>query len=405
MRRVLETATKTPLTAWILIAGVIGIVLGMTAPEFAMSLELFSNIFLRLIKSIIAPVLFGVLVRAIAGSGSLKQLGRLGLKCILYFEVSTTIALLLGWGAVWLVQPGAGIGLKTATAVKADPSGLTTAIVNAAPASIFDAMARGDVLQIVVFCFLFGMACNAVEGKAIPVVRFAQAIAEIAFRYTRYVMYLAPFAVCAAMAVTVAGNGSGVLAGLAKFIITACVAQCLFLVVVLLGSLLLAGVSIRRFAKYAREPFLVAFGTTSSAAALPSTLENMERFGVPKRILGVVAPLSLTLNLTGSTIHLAMCTLFVVQAAGLNLSLERQIEILVTLKLTSKGVAGIPRANFVILTALFATFGLPAEGLTMLLGIDAIIDMIRTSVNVVGHCVAGPVLTKWSGEELIPASQ
>lgn len=377
-----------------------GIVCGLLAPGVARSLEVISAIFLRLIKSVIAPVLFGVLIRAIAGSRDSKQLGRVGWRALVYFEISTTIALLLGWFVVVVVHPGAGISLPITTPVPAAERPKVGALIEGTvPASIIDAMARGDVLQIVVFCFLFGSACAAVGEKGKAVFRFADSIADIAFRYTKYVMYAAPPAVFAAMAVTVAESGGSALQGLAKFVAAAWAAQLIFLFVVIGGSLLVARVPIRRFIHYAREPFLVAFATTSSAAALPQTLENMELFGVPKQVLGIVAPLSLSLNLAGSTIHLAMATLFVAQAAGMALPLDEQILILLTLKLTSKGVAGIPRANFVILAGLFAAFGLPLQGLTMLLGVDAIIDMIRTSVNVVGHCAAGPIIARWESSD------
>lgn len=390
---------------WILIAGAAGVALGFLAPEFSRESIIASNIFLRLIKSIIAPVMFGVLVRAIGGAGDLRELGRLGWKSVVFFEVATTLALLLGWFTVAIVQPGKGIDLSAAAKPEVQQAGLSKAIEAAIPTSIVDAMARGDVLQIVVFCFLFGAAVNATGETGRPIVRFADALAEVSFRYTRYVMYLAPAAVCTAMAATVAGSGSGALEGLARFVASAYAVQLFFLFTVLGGSLVIAGVPLKRFIAYAREPFFVAFATTSSAAALPATLDNMERFGVPKRILGIVTPLSLTLNPGGSTIHLAMCTLFVAQAARIHLSFQQQLLILLTLKVTSKGVAGIPRANFVILAGLFTTFGLPAEGLTMLLGIDAIIDMIRTSVNVTGHCVSGPVLARWEGEPLTASSQ
>lgn len=380
---------------WILIAAAMGIVFGFAAPQWAERSVVVSNIFLRLIQSIIAPILFGVLVRAIGDAGELRTLGRLGWRSLLLFEVTTTIALLLGWFTVLLLEPGRGIDLAYAPPPQAAHNGFASALENVFPSSIIDAMARGNVLQMVVFCLLFGIAVNAAGPKGAPILRFADALAEVSFAFTRYVMYLAPFAVAAAMGATVAANGSNALHGLARFVAAAYAAQLLFLLVVFGGLLLISGVPIRAFAAAAREPFLVAFATTSSAAALPATLEHMERFGVPKRILGIVAPLSLSLNLTGSTIHLAMCTLFVAQAASMDLTLGRQILLLATLKITSKGVAGIPRANFVILAALFASYGLPAEGLTMLLGVDASIDMIRTSVNVVGHCAAGPILARW----------
>ena len=381
----------------------LGLSLGLSAPGWAERIEFVSDLFLRLIRSIIAPVLVGVLIRAIAGAGSLGALGRLGWKSAVCFEVATTIALLLGWFSVMATRPGDGLVVGTADAAGIDgPAGLAETLESAVPTSIVDALARGDVLQIVVFCFLFGIACLSVGSKARPVVDFADALAEVALRYTDYVMYLAPLAVLAASANMVAGAGIGGLGGLAEFAAVAWLAQGLFLGVLLTGGLFLCGVPVRRFARFVREPFLVGFATTSSAAALPQTLENLQRFGVPRRVLGVVAPLSLSLNLNGSTIHLGMATLFIAQAAGVELSWERQAVILLTLKLTSKGVAGVPRANFVILAAVFEGHGLPMEGLGVLLGIDALIDPIRTSVNVASHCSAPVMVARWEGCEFLP---
>lgn len=376
---------------------VLGIGMGVAAPQISLELAVVSNIFLRLIKSIIAPILFGLLVSAFGSAGSLKQLGRVGWKAILYFEMMTTIALLLGWGSVMLIRPGDGVSLGSNTAASVTAPSFSEVLEKSFPSSIFDAMARGDVLQIVVFCLLFGIAANAIGEKARPILDFAEALAAIAFRYTGFVMYLAPFAVFAAMASTVAGNGFGVLFGLGKLIFTAYMAQLLYAGVFLGGALVLFRVPLRRFIEAAREPFVIAFATTSSAAALPKALENMERFGIPKPILGLVMPLGLSFNLAGSTLHLAMASFFVAQAAGMHLSAATQFMILLTLKLTSKGVAGIPRANFVILSALFVSFGLPMEGLPVLLGVDAVIDMIRTGVNILGHCVAPAVISRWEG--------
>lgn len=375
-----------------------GVLFGLAYPEYAPKIDFLSTIFLRLIRSIIAPVLLGVLIRAIARAGSLGDLGRLGWKSVVCFEVATTVALLLGWFVVLFARPGDGIVLTSSTSAASDPdAGLADAFENAIPTSIFDALARGDVLQIVVFCFLFGIACLSVGDKAKPVVDFADSLAEVAFRYTDYVMLLAPPAVFAAAANTVAGSGSGALEGLAAFVGLAWVAQGVFFIGVLLAALIVAGVPLRRFGHFAREPFLIAFATTASAAALPQTLENMQRFGVPKRILGVVAPLSLSLNLNGSTIHIAMASLFVAQAAQIPLPLEQQVLILLTLKLTTKAVAGIPRANFIVLAALFESQGLPLAGLAMLLGVDAAIDPVRTGVNVLSHCVAPAIVARWEG--------
>ena len=392
---------RISLAQWMLVAAVGGIAFGFVAPEIAPHLKIVSDIFLRLIRAIIAPILFGVLVRAVGGVGGMKDLGRLGWKALLYFEVATTLALLLGWFSALIFRPGEGVALVAApSAVAVQKMSFTEVLVNAFPTSIVDAMARGDVLQIVVFCFLFGVACLSVGEKAKPVLLLADAMVAVAFRFTHIIMYLAPAAVFAAMAGTVAAGGVDVLAGLARLLATAWGAELLFLFAVFGGSLVAFRVPLRRFGHFAREPFLIAFATTSSAAALPQTLENMERFGVPNRILGVVAPLSISLNLCGSTLFLGLATLFVAQAAKVPLSFDQQLLILLTLKLTSKGVAGIPRANFVVLTALFQSYGLPLEGLGLLLGIDALIDPIRTSVNVVGHCAAPAVVARWEGVSL-----
>jgi len=385
------------LAQWMLLAALGGIAFGFLAPQSAGHLKFISDIFLRLIRAIIAPVLFGVLVRAVGGIGGMRDLGRLGWKSFLYFEVATTVALLLGWFAAVIFQPGAHVTLAAQAIPAAQKLSFLDVFVNAFPTSIIDAMARGDVLQIVVFSFLFGVACLSAGERAKPVLALADAVVGVAFRFTHLIMYLAPLAVFAAISGTVASGGLDVLFGLFRLFIAAWGAELLFLILFLGGSIALFGVPLRRFIHFVREPFLIAFGTTSSAAALPQTLENMERFGVPSRILGVVAPLSLSLNLCGSTLFLGLATLFVAQAAHVPLSFDQQLLILLTLKLTSKGVAGIPRANFVVLTALFQSFGLPMEGLGLLLGIDALIDPIRTSVNVLGHCTAPAVIARWEG--------
>ena len=393
---------KITLAGWILIALAAGLALGYLAPGWSSNIEFLSTLFLRLIRSIIAPVLVGVLIRAIAGAGTLGALGRVGWKSVVCFEAATTVALLLGWFTVLAARPGEGLTLFRDVANRPEPVGLAAALESAVPTSIVDALARGDILQIVVFCFLFGVACLSVGERARPVVAFADALAVVAFRYAQFVMYLAPLAVLAAAANAVAHGGAGALEGLAEFTVWAWIAQGIFLVVAIGGGLVLCGVPLRRFAQFAREPFLIGFATTSSAAALPQTLENMERYGVPRRVLGVVAPMSLSLNLNGSTIQLGMATLFAAQAAGIEIPLEQQLVMLLTLKLTSKGVAGVPRANFVVLAALFEGHGLPSEALAVLLGIDALIDPVRTSVNVASHCAAPVVVARWEGSEPSP---
>jgi len=390
-------------TTWIFLGMAAGIALGAAAPSVAKELAPVSNIFLRLIKSIIAPLLFGTLVAGIAGSGSVKAMGRIGLKSIIYFEVVTTVALVLGLGAVNLVRPGEGMRLEksaTEVAVAKAPPNLSAILEHTFPASIIDAMARGEVLQIVVFSFLFGAACAAIGTKARPVVEFTESLAEVMFRYTKYVMYLAPLGVGAAMAVTVGSKGFAVLFGLGKLILTMYVAQAIFVFGVLGLVIVVARIPVRRFYQAAKEPFLIAFSTASSEAALPRALENMEKFGVPKHIVAFVMPTGYSFNLDGTTLYLSLASIFVAQAAGVELTIGQQVVMMLTLMLTSKGVAGVPRAALVILAGTLATFDLPMEGAAVLLGIDALMDMARTSVNVLGNCLATAVIARWEGFSL-----
>jgi proton glutamate symport protein len=389
---------RLSLTAWIFIGMAAGVALGTWAPGVARQLGPVSAIFLRLIRSIIAPLIFGTLVYGIAGGGDLKRMGRIGLKAIVYFEIVTTCALFLGLGAVNLVRPGVGLKLQQTSAEAALPQPAPAAgaiIEHVFPASIIDAMARGDVLEIVVFAFLFGAACAAAGAKAQPVVAFCESLAEVMFRYTGYVMYLAPLGVGAAIAVTVGTKGFGVLFGLGKLILTMYAALVLFVVLVLGAVVLLVRIPPGPFYRAVREPFLIAFSTASSEAALPLAIENMERFGVPKHIVAFVIPTGYSFNLDGSTLYLSLASVFVAQAAGVHLSFGQQLLMMLTLMLTSKGVAGVPRAALVILAGTLSTFRLPMEGVAVLLGIDAFMDMARTSVNVAGNCLASAVVARW----------
>ncbi len=387
-------------TTWIFIGMAAGIALGVAAPDIARAMAPVSSVFLRLIKSIIAPLLFGTLVYGIAGAGNVKQMGRIGIKAILYFEIVTTIALFLGLFAVNLTRPGEGMKLERTAAEPALAQATVTlggVLEHVFPVSVIDAMARGDVLQVVVFSFLFGAACAAIGPKAQPVVAFAESLAEVMFRYTRYVMYLAPVGVGAAMAVTIGSKGLGVLFGLGKLIATMYVALAIFVAVVLGSVILIARIPPRRFFNAAREPFLIAFSTASSEAALPRALENMEAFGVPKHIVAFVLPTGYSFNLDGTTLYLSLASVFVAQAAGVNMTFGQQLIMMLTLMLTSKGVAGVPRAALVILAGTLASFQLPIEGVAVLLGVDALMDMARTSVNVLGNCLAAAVVARWEG--------
>ena len=396
---------KLSLTNWIFIGMAVGVAVGVFFPNVARAewVPAVANVFLRLIKSIIAPLIFGTLVYGIAGTGSVKTMGRIGLKAIVYFEVLTTIALFLGLGAVNLTRPGEGMTLEMSAAEanlpKVSPS-LSGTLEHTFPASVIDAMAKGDVLQIVVFSFLFGAACAAIGAKARPVVELAHSVSEVMFKYTGYVMYLAPIGVGAAMAYAIGSKGVFVLLNLGKLVLTLYAALAIFIVVVLGAVALLAGVPIGRFFRAVREPFVLAFSTASSEAALPLALENMEIFGVPKHIVAFVLPTGYSFNLDGSTMYLSLASIFVAQAAGIHMPFSQQLLMMLTLMLTSKGVAAVPRASLVILAGTLATFNLPISGIAVLLGADAVMDMARTSVNLLGNCMATAVVARWEGVDL-----
>ncbi len=408
---------KISLTAWIFIGMAVGIAIGLLWPDVGKSLQIFATIFLRLIKSIVAPLLFGTLVYGIAGTGDVKAMGRIGLKSIIYFEILTTLALFLGLAVVNFTRPGVGLdapkpaATATAAVAPAAPAQhsstptLTSVLEHTFPSSIIDSMARNEVLQVVVFCFLFGAACAAIGDKARPVVEFAESLAEVMFKYTRYVMYVAPLGVAGAMAATVASNGPSVLVQLGKLVLATFGAQILFVVAVLLPTAILTRIPVKRFAAAAKDPFVIAFSTASSESALPLALENMERFGVPKHIVAFVLPTGYSFNLDGTTLYLAMASIFISQVAGVHLSFGQQLIMMLTLMLTSKGVAGVPRASFVILTGTLATFGLPVEAASIILGADALLDMARTSVNVLGNCLASAVIARWEGVNLSEAPE
>lgn len=390
------------LTAWILVSMVIGAAVGHEFPDVAVTLRVFSQVFLRLVRTIVAPLLFATLVVGIAGHANLRQVGRLGVKALVYFEVVTTLALLIGWGAITLTQAGVGVTLPTAgTAAPvppATPHGWQDIVLDIFPENIARSIAEADMLQIVVFSVIFAAALALVpEPKRRPMLAFAESLAETMFRFTRIVMYLAPLGVGAAIAYTVGQLGVGVLVPLLKLLATFYAAVVVFIGVVLLPIAWIARVPIRRFAAAVAEPMSIAFATTSSEAALPRAMEAMERIGVPRSIVAFVIPTGYSFNLDGSTLYLSLTAIFVAQAAGVNLPVGQQLVLLLTLMLTSKGVAGVPRGALVILMGTVASFGLPVEPVFVILGIDALLDMVRTSVNVLGNCLASVVIARWEG--------
>ncbi len=376
-----------------------GIYINEMHPEAAPYVKVFSDIFLRLIKMIIAPLIFATLVAGIAGAGHFKAVGRMGLRAIIYFEAVTTLALVIGLVLVNILKPGVGVSLPlTATQATQAPQTWSEILLHVIPTSVVDAMARGDVLQIVIFSMLFAVALGMIGEKGRPVIVFCESLAETMFRLTNIIMGYAPIGVAAAIAYTIGVSGVDVLKNLAGLIGTLYLGLVIFLAVVLVPVALIFKVPLRKFFDYAKEPWLIAFSTSTSEAALPLAMENMEAMGCPRRIVSFVLPLGYTFNLDGTTLYLSMASIFVAQAAGVDLTVGQQITMMLTLMLTSKGVAGVPRAAIVILAGTLASYNLPLEGVTLLLGVDAIMDMARTSVNVVGNCLATVVVSKWEGE-------
>ena len=390
------------ITTQIFIGLLLGIALGHFLPHVGASIKPIADAFLRMIKMIIAPLLFSTLVIGIAGMGDMKAMGRIGLKAILWFELATTVALVIGLVAVNVFQPGAGVTLagtdtgELATLATAQ-QGPWDIFLHLFPTSIFDAMAKGDILQIVVFATFFGIALAAVGPHGKPVYDFLEGTAQVMFRFTGYVMKFAPVGVFAAIAYTVGSKGLGILVTLGKLVLVMYGSLTLFVLLVVGGAAWVARVPFLTFVKAVREPFLIAFTTASSEAALPKALEIMERFGVPKTIVSFVLPTGYSFNLDGSTLYLSLASVFVAQLAGIDLPIGTQIVMMLTLMLTSKGVAGVPRASLVILTATLTSFGLPLEGAAILLGIDQVMDMGRTAVNVMGNCLATAVVARWEG--------
>jgi len=392
------------LTQQIFVGLALGIVAGWLVSEYNPALapyfRPFSQLFLRLIKMIIAPLIFSTLVAGIAGAGHVKVVGRMGLRAIIYFEIVTTLALVIGLVAVNIMRPGVGVNLPIGARneITAVPQTWDQILLHVVPESVIRAMAEGDVLQIVVFSIIFAIALGMIGEKGRPVVAVCEAVAETMFKFTNIVMHYAPFGVGAAIAYTVGHGGVRVLWNLAWLVGTLYLALTVFILVVLLPVALIFRVPIRKFVKAVKEPAIIAFSTTSSEAALPRAMEVIERLGVPRKIVAFVLPLGYSFNLDGTTLYLSLASVFVAQAAGVQLTIAQQITMLLTLMLTSKGVAGVPRASLVILAGTLASYGLPLEGITLILGVDELMDMARTMVNVIGNCLATVVIAKWEGE-------
>lgn len=395
---------RVSLTQWILISMGVGVLAGWLFPETAQSLQLVSTIFLRLIKCIIVPLVFGMLVVGIAGhSDDLKAVGRLAFKAILYFEIVTTLALAVGLVAVNLARPGAGIRLPTTSAgteeFAATHVTVQGVIEHLVPRSFFEAATTNDILQVVCFSVLFAVALTRVGAShRATMLRFCESLTEVMFRFTNLVMAFAPFGVGAAMAVTVGHSGIGVLLNLGQLVLTLYAALIAFCLLVLLPVAVLFRLPVRGFFAAVREPALLAFTTASSEAAMPDAIRRMVQLGVPRRIVSLVLPLGYSFNLDGSTLHLAVASVFVAQAAGVQMSLAQQITMMLTLMLTSKGVAGVPRSSQVILAGTLTAFNLPLEGVVLILGVDQLMDMARTTINLVGNCLATAVMARWEGE-------
>lgn len=394
---------KKSLTTWILVSMVAGAEFGYDVPEVAKKLQVLSDIFLRLIKTIIAPLLFSTLVVGIAGHADIKQIGRMGWKSLLYFEIVSTLALFIGLLAINIGKAGVGVVLPPGpdvapiTTIKAQST--SDFLLHIFPENIAKAIFEGQILQIVIFSIIFGIAVAMVKEKyRTPMIRFSESLAEIMFKFTNIVMYFAPIAVFAAIAYTVGHMGLDILYNLFKLLATLYVALIVFIGFVLFPVALIFRIPVKPFIKAVSEPATIAFATSNSESALPSAMESMEKFGIPRKIVAFVIPTGYSFNLDGTTLYLSLASIFVAQAAGIDLPIGKQLVICFTLMLTSKGVAGVSRASLVILLGTAVSFGLPVEPIFIILGIDVLMDMARTSVNVIGNCLATAVIARSENE-------
>jgi proton glutamate symport protein len=398
---------RSSLTYWVFFAMLLGGEVGLDRPHLAEHLRIFSDIFLRLIKVIVAPLILGTLITGIAGHSNLRSVGRIGLKSLIYFEIVTTLALLIGLGAINLSRAGEGLAMTAPVAESspgAAPMHWDDFLLHVFPENIAKSVAENQILQVAVFAVLFGIALGRLsETKRAPMLRFCESLTETMFSLTNLVMYFAPVGVGAAMAYTIGHLGIRVLLPLVRLLLTGYAALIVFLLLVLLPIAWLARLPIARFVGAVAEPATIAFATSTSEAALPSAMEAMEAFGVPRRIVAFVIPAGYSFNMDGSSLYLALASVFVAQVAGIHMTWSQQFLMVFTLMITSKGVAGVPRAVLVVLLATAGTFHLPTEPIFIILGIDAVMDMGRTAVNVIGNCLACAVIARWEGELDIPS--
>ena len=395
-------APRRSLTLWIVVSMLVGIELGNDAPNVAMNFKVLSDAFLRLVKTIIAPLVFATLVVGIAGHANLKQVGRMGLKALIYFEIVTTFALFIGLAAINLTKAGVGIsqvGVQEDVLAAAPKQTAADIILHIFPENIAKSVAEGQVLQVVIFAILFaiGLAMTPERPRRV-MLEFCESLSEVMFKFTNVVMYFAPLGVGGALAYTVGKMGFAPLFNALQLLLTLYGALIAFVLLILLPVALIARLPLRRFIAAVAESVSIAFATTSSEAALPRAMEAMEGIGVPRRIVAFVMPTGYSFNLDGTTLYLSLAAVFVAQAAGVPFTFGEQLLMVFTLMLTSKGVAGVPRASLVILLATVASFNLPPWPVFIILGIDALMDMARTAVNVLGNCLASAVVARWEGE-------
>jgi len=391
---------KNRLTLYIFIGMGLGLLIGALFPQAGTQLRPLSLIFIRLIKTIIAPLIFATIVVGIAGHSDLKAVGRMGGKALIYFEIVTTIALFLGLAFVNITKPGVGVVLHGGdiSAIAVKPQKFADVLIHIFPQSFFQAAAEGDVLQVVVFSIIFALALSLVHGKKKAILDVCESLAETMFKFTSIIMRFAPIGVGAAIAVAVGSKGLSVLVNLGLLILTFYACAVSFVLLVFIPVMLIFKVPVRKFFSAVKEPALIAFSTTSSEAALPKAMQAMEGMGVPREIVAFILPTGYSFNLDGTSLYLSMASVFVAQAAGVHLTFGQQFVMVFTLMLTSKGVAGVPRACLVILAGTLASFNLPIEGVAILLGIDELVDMVRTTINVVGNCLASVVVARWEGK-------